>query len=525
MVKLREVDEEKLSRLKGETGLPEAILRFLLLRGIEDKEEIRVFLFPTRRDFYPSALLPDIGPAIERIKKAIRDKERILIWGHEDVDGITATVLLESVLKDLRAEVFHFIPKKHEFKYGIYPPKVFSTEEWEGVRLLIAVDCGTTNHSEVKELKSKGIETIIIDHHEAVKDLPEAVAVINPKINKSLYPFRELAGVGVVFKFSSALIEEFLGAKIEEWTEAKPCALPLAYLGTISDRVPLIQENRIIAREGARDLKKKQVIPAWQMMSNLEEINGMLSLLSAIEGQTACDFFLTKSEEVAREIFDRMVERQEGLKKEMEEAFLLAESVKSIFPGLVVVKSIFLPLRSLSYIANRFKERYSLPVIVMGKKENDLWVAECRGTKEIDLLDLLQESAPLFLDWGGHKKACGFSIKEENLEEFMKRAREYAEREFLPKIKEMTSNQEEVIFVDGILTLSEIPKEVFLLPPFGEGNPPPLFFSPDTEVKEEWRQDLFREEASRIIPGKRYDLLWTVEEKGIKIKSFLPREE
>ncbi|MEO0102643.1 MAG: DHH family phosphoesterase [candidate division WOR-3 bacterium] len=527
MWQLKEVDEKRLALLQKETELPEGILRALILRGMETKEDVFSFLYPSEKDFHPSYLLPDIDQALERIKQAIKKKEGILIWGHEDMDGITSTVLLQGVLKDLRAEVFHFIPKKHQFKHGIYPPKIFSTEDWLGrnkIRLLIAVDCGTTNNSEVRELKEKGVETIIIDHHEAVIGLPEAVAIVNPKIPRSRYPFSELAAVGVVFKFASALIENLLGAKIGEWIGAKPETLALASLGTISDRVPLIKENRIIVKKGIEFLRKEKTRPAWDIISRFEDVNALFSLFATIDGEEACQFFLTKDQETVKGIFDKMVERQEIFKKEVEEAISLAETVKSLYPGLIVVKNIFLNLRFLSHIANRFRDKYFSPVLVIGKKENGLWVAECRGTDEANLLELLKENSSLLLDWGGHKKACGFSIKEENLENFIKKAREYAEKEFLPKTqKNLGSDKEKTIMVDGILPLPEVPEVVFLLPPFGEGNPPPFFLSPNTEFKEEWFRNFpISDESGKIIPGERADIIWTVQEKEIRIKFFLP---
>lgn len=527
MWQLREVAEEKLALLRAETGLSDGVLRLLLLRGLESKEEIFAFLYPSLKDFYPASLLPDIDKGLERLKRAIKEKETILIWGHEDMDGITATVLLEEVLKDLRAEVSHFIPQKHQFKHGIYPPKILSEEGWKEVRLLIAVDCGTTNNLEVRELKEKGMETIIIDHHEVVSSLPEAVAIVNPKIPGSRYPFWELAAVGVVFKFASALLEDLLGITIEEWITAKPETLALTSLGTISDRVPLLGENRIIVKKGLEILRGKGRSPAWEMIRNLEDINTVLSLFSAIDGQSACDFFLTKDQGLAQAIFDKMVERQEVLKREVEETISLAETVKSVYPGIMIVKNVFLKLRFLSHIANRFRDKYLIPVIVLGKRDDGLWVAECRGVEELDLLELLRENSSLLLDWGGHKKACGFSIKEENLEEFINRAREYAEKNFLPKIeKNLPSSQERIVMIDAILSLEEIPKEVFLLPPFGEGNPPPLFLSPNTEFKEEWLRNFsIQGESEKIIPGTRYDIVWTVQEEGIRIKFFSPHQE
>lgn len=524
MWKLRDVNEEKLALLQKETELPEGILRALLLRGMERKEDVLAFLSPSEKDFYPSYLLPDIDQARGRIKQAIRKKERILIWGHEDMDGVTATVLLESVLKDLRAEVGHFIPQKHQFKHGIYPPKILSGEEGGKIKLLIAVDCGTTNNLEVKELKENGIETIIIDHHEAVTDLPEAVAIVNPKIPGSRYPFLELAAVGVVFKFASALLEDFLGMTIEEWTTAKPETLALTFLGTISDRVPLLRENRIIAKKGLEVLRGNGASPAWEIIKKLEDVNTVLSLFSAIDGQSLCQFFLTKDQGIVQEIFDRMVERQDLLKKEIEEAVALAETVKSSYPGIMIVKNVFLNLRFLSHIANRFRDKYLIPVVVMGKRNEGVWVAECRGVEGIDLLDLLRKNSSLFLDWGGHKKACGFSIKEGSLEDFIRRTREYAEKNFLPKMREnLSSSPERIVMVDGILSLKEIPKEVFLLPPFGEGNPPPLFLSPNTEFKEEWLRNFSIQTGSEeIIPGNWYDVIWTVQGEEIQIKFFSP---
>ncbi len=528
MWKLKEVDEERLSLLRRETGLAEAVLRVLLLRGLETPSDITTFLHPDLNQLYPSHLLPNIRSGIERMKEAIKRKERILIWGHEDMDGITSTVLLKEVLRDLRIDCAHFIPKKHQFKYGIYPPKVLNTEEWLGedkISLLIAVDCGITNVSPVRELKENGVETIIIDHHEATGTLPEAVAIINPKIPKSQYPFRDLAAVGVVFKFCAALIESILKVGIKEWIKTKKESLVFVTLGSLSDRVPLVKENRIIVKEGLKILKEENksefpLRPSLRMISGFDEINTFFSLVASLDGQSACDFFLIKDETMARLLFDKMVENYENLEKELEESLSLAETVKSLHPGLVVVKNIFLSLRSLSHIANRFKEKYHRPVIALGRKDDGLWVAECRGWEEVNMLDMLRTNANLLLDWGGHKKACGFSIKEENLEDFIAQAKRFAEENFAPKINSAELN---TTLVDAILPLGQIPKEVLLLPPFGEGNPSPLFLSLGTElvrnaVRIGERDFPIFDETRKLKLGGRYNIIYTVKEDKIYIK-------
>ncbi len=514
MWQLKPVDEKRLSTLKEATDLPEGILRALLLRGVASQKEVFGFLYPDLKNLHPNSLLPQIEPALERIITALRQKEKILIWGHEDMDGIASTVLLKEVLSDLRGEVIYFIPRKHEFKHGIYPPKVL---EYPQINLVIAVDCGTTNRQEIGDLKERGIDTVIIDHHEAYLELPPAVAIVNPKLPESKYPFCELAAVGTVFKFATALLERVLGIGVKEFVSSKPESLILSALGSISDKVPLIDENRIIVREGLARFKESRR-PPIEMISQFEETSTIFSLFGAIEGNEVARFLLTREMEEARAIFDKMVLGYEDFKREINESISLAETVKDLAPGIVIVKNIFLSLRALGYIATRFKERYHLPVIVIGKKDG-IWVAECRGLEEINLLELLREESHLLIDWGGHKKACGFSIAEENLEEFIRRAKEYAEREFLPAIEK----PQKIFHLDALLPLSEITEEVFLLPPFGEGNPQPFFLSPATKfdkrtITVNGREVPILDETGRLVVGNRYNLIYTVNHLGIHIK-------
>ncbi|MEO0104130.1 MAG: DHH family phosphoesterase [candidate division WOR-3 bacterium] len=481
MWKLMPIDEQEFRILKENVSLPEGFLRILYLRKNRKKEDVENFLYPSLKSLFSPELLPDYEKGIERIKKAIKGEEKILIWGHEDLDGITATVLFYNILKDLRAKVSFYIPVKHKKKYGlnIEDLKLFKKE---GLDLVIMVDSGTTNFSEIEEAKNLKVDVIVIDHHEVLEKLPSAIAVINPKRKDSLYSFRELSGVGVAFKFAIGLIKELMEISLEEFYSCKKELFFLTALGTIADRVPLISENRTIVSLGTKIFEDLHLPFKMPILNILEKrkfsvsnfIVYLLPIFASSEGNKGVRFFITDNEKEAEEIFQEFQIRSKKWQEEAKRSLEIAEEKKIITDKIIIVRNEELSLSCLGYVAGKFIEKYHLPTMVIGKVDEGRYVGECRSDEENSILEILKLNKEYLIDYGGHKKACGFSIAAEKLNVFVEKVIKDAENMF--SFKENFSKEN---FYEAVLEINERNKKLLsLLPPFGEGNPPPILLAP-----------------------------------------------
>lgn len=239
-----ETDESKIEEIAEKYNLNKLLATILVNRNIVEEKDIKLFLEPTRVDFHNPFMMIDMRPAVDRIKKAIENKEKVTIYGDYDVDGITSITVLKSFLKDVGLEVSSYIPNRLDEGYGLNKEAIKKIYD-NGCDLMITVDCGISGIEEIDYANFLGIETIVTDHHEAGTEIPRAIAVVDNKRKDSKYPFRELAGVGVVFKLIQALGIE-LGLREEAYLKY----LDIVCVGTISDIVPLVDENRVIAKLG-----------------------------------------------------------------------------------------------------------------------------------------------------------------------------------------------------------------------------------------------------------------------------------
>ena len=239
---ISETNEDKIEEFSKKYKINSLLARILINRGITNKEQIRKFLEPTRNDFYNPYLIKDMEIAVERIIKAVRNKEKVIIYGDYDVDGITSTTVLKKFLKDLDLDVSYYIPNRLNEGYGLNKLAIEKIVN-EKYTLMITVDCGISGIEEIEYATSKGLEVIVTDHHEPGEILPKALAVIDNKRKDSKYPFRDLAGVGVTFKLCQAIGIK-LGLKEETYLKY----LDIVCVGTISDIVPLVDENRVITK-------------------------------------------------------------------------------------------------------------------------------------------------------------------------------------------------------------------------------------------------------------------------------------
>ena len=239
-------NEDKVNEISEKFNISKTLAKIILNREINEDKQIEIFLNPTRNDFYDPFLMPDMGKTVERIIKAINEKEKVIIYGDYDVDGITSITVLKKYLEERELNVDYYIPNRLEEGYGLNIEAVQKIIK-EKYTLVITVDCGISGIDEVEILNNAGIDVIITDHHEQLDEIPNAFSVIDAKRKDNTYPFRELCGAGVVFKLIQAIsIKLDLDAK--EYLKY----LDIVCVGTISDIVPLIDENRVIAKLGLK---------------------------------------------------------------------------------------------------------------------------------------------------------------------------------------------------------------------------------------------------------------------------------
>ena len=262
-------DEELVNQIAEKYNISDILATVLVNRGIVKDEDIKIFLEPTRNDFHDPYLMPDMKLAVDRIMQAIENKEKVIIYGDYDVDGITSITVLHKFLKERGLETGYYIPNRLQEGYGLNKNAIKKIED-EGYTLIITVDCGISGLEEIEYAYELGMEVIVTDHHEPLDTLPNAVAVIDCKRKDNTYPFNSLAGVGVAFKLCQA-ISKRLNLDEKEYLKY----LDIVCVGTISDIVPLIDENRVIAKLGLKlaEVTRNIGLKSLILSSGYKEIN------------------------------------------------------------------------------------------------------------------------------------------------------------------------------------------------------------------------------------------------------------
>ena len=335
-----EANEKQVEYIARKYSISKLLAMILVNRNIVEEEKVNVFLNPTRRDFYDPFLMPDMGKAVDRIIHAIENNERIMIFGDYDVDGITSTTVLKKFLTDRNALVSEYIPNRLYEGYGLNKQAIKKIVD-DKYNLIITVDCGISGIEEVEYANSLGIETIVTDHHEPGETLPKALAVVDAKRKDNQYPFNSLAGVGVVFKLIQAISQKL---NLEEKEYLK--YLDLVCLGTISDIVPLIDENRVITKLGLKlvevtkniGLKTLLNISGYKTIDSNTISFGIAPRINACgrmgHAKEALNLFFAENEEEANQIAQRLneynKERQEIEKRIFDEAVEKIEKENNI---------------------------------------------------------------------------------------------------------------------------------------------------------------------------------------------------
>ncbi|WP_408954824.1 single-stranded-DNA-specific exonuclease RecJ [Natroniella sp. ANB-PHB2] len=514
--KIKDCDQEIIDRLIKELELEPVVAKTLVNRGLKTPQQVEEFLDFDLENLNDPFLLPDIKQAVDRIKIAVKNNEHIVIYGDYDVDGITATSLLVDYLKKLGAEVDYYIPNRLEEGYGLNLAAVELLAD-NGVDLIITVDCGIKAHQQIRYANQLGLDLIITDHHQVSKQLPDAVATINPKRDDSSYPFSELAGVGVVFKLVSALEVELgknddLEVLCEEY-------LDLVALGTVADIVPLVEENRILVKHGLNEIQStaKLGLAALVEVSKLtdKEINTgrvgynlapKINAAGRIGSPTLAVELLLAQEELeaqnlAKEL-NRLNEQRQQISQQM---FKEAEVV---IEQLNLKKEWFLVLASADWhpgiagnVASDICEKYHRPTILISQDSTGKWQGSGRSIKGFDIYEALLVNQHLLERFGGHKQAAGLTISEENIKKLRANLNDYIQEnleasDLIPVSKvdvEVGFEQLDFSLVNKLEQLA----------PFGLCNPRPVLASKDVTV-----------ESFRVVGKSSKHLKLTVSSEG-----------
>ena len=476
-----EKNSEEIIDIAKKHNISELLTKILVNRGITDDKEIDTFLNPTRNDFYDPYLMPDMDKAVERIIKAINNQEKVMIYGDYDVDGITSITVLKKFLEERGLKTGHYIPNRLEEGYGLNENAIRSIAE-QKYTLMITVDCGISGIEEVELANQLGIETIITDHHEQSESLPNAYAIINAKRKDSQYPFRGLAGCGAVFKLIQA-ISLRLGLEEKEFLKY----LDIVCVGTISDIVPLVDENRVIAKLGLKLVAQTRNIGLRELIlqSGYKKIDSNTISFGVAPRINACgrmgyqeealDLFLTNNIEEARKITTRLnsynLERQTKEKDIFEQAIkeLEKEDIEKL--NTIVLSGDNWHHGVIGIVASKLTEKFYKPTILICFEDN-IGKGSGRSLPGFDLHEALVETSAYLEKYGGHEMAVGLSLKKEKYNDFKLAFEEIAKSKNIQQIIP-------VIKIDSIITAKDVNKKTIqdleMLEPFGEKNKNPIF--------------------------------------------------
>lgn len=469
-------------------GVSPLLVQLLYNRGISDPNQYESFLAADERLSFDPFLLPDIQPAVNRIYHALSRGEEIAVYGDFDVDGVTSTALLVEGLSLLGGRARPYIPHRLEEGYGINSAALESLHR-QGVVLVITADCGITAVAEVERAREIGLDIIITDHHSVPPCLPPALANINPKRPDSCYPCGHLAGVGVAFKLLQAL---FFCAGRQEPTEH---FLEMVALGTVSDVVPLVEENRYLTKRGLELLAQTQRPGVRALMSEaglkpgrLETddiswtIGPRLNAAGRLEhAMLSYKLLLSTSEEEGKHLaseLEQMNARRQGLTEEVLDK--ARQQVQPVEPGCrMLMAGGDFHAGIVGIVAGRLVDEFYQPAIVLQLGE-ETSRGSGRSIPEFDLVEALRECQDLLTRFGGHSLAAGFTLPTDKVECLSQRLKEIAE------FKLAGLDLRPLLTIDAPLSLSKLNGQTFQsiqrLAPFGEGNPPPIFLSRKVQV-------------------------------------------
>ncbi len=478
---------------------PRVVLQLLQNRGIVRDKDIRNFLNPEYSLANNPFLFSDMGKAVDLIIEHIKKQNKIVVFGDYDADGVTASAVLTKTLSILRAQVDIYIPYRATEGYGLNKKAIKYIVD-QGAKLIITVDTGIRNKQEVGYAQDLGLEVIVTDHHSAPDNSNEwpNCLIINPILASEKYPFKFLAGVGVAFKLAAAIISRAkLDKKIKFRLEQD--LLDLVAIGTVADCVSLLDENRVLVKTGLEKLnhtkrlgikelikiagiKTENKIDAWNIGF---QIAPRLNAAGRLDhANTAFELLVTGDEKEASELARRlnnknierqniteeiMVEVEEQIKPQQKERILIgiSQQEKAWNEGVI------------GLVAGRITEKYYKPTLIISCAQ-DCWRGSGRSIEEFNLIKAIGECQEFLIKYGGHRLACGFGIKEKNLDKFVAKMRKIA----LDKLEKVKLKPK--LKIETELDLEEITEELIeqinTFAPFGQDNPRPIFLSREVNI-------------------------------------------
>jgi len=488
-------DDAVAQRLASALGVPPVVARLLSQRGLSDPELAHRFLNPSIDHLHDPMALADMRVAVDRILSAVGRRERIAIHGDYDVDGITSTVILRRALELLGADVVHFLPERIKDGYGLQPAAIDRLHA-DGVSLIVSVDCGIRGADAAPRAGELGVDLIITDHHEPDTELPPALAVINPKRNDCAYPDKHLAGVGVALKLVQALCGQ---THHDSWL---PGFIKIAALGTLADVVPLVGENRVIAKIGLDLLSRGPHKVGLRALLDVAGLTGktidsyhisfMLAPRVNAAGRMstpdiAARLLLATDEALGEEVRALALQLDgENVRRQEEEAGILAAARRIVETDPAVgARSVLVVAGEgwhrgvIGIVASKLVDAFHRPAIVLSV-EDGVAHGSCRSIPHFDMLGALERCAHLFIRFGGHRQAAGLTMEAARIRELRSLVNDVADdtlgpEDLMPRLR-----------IDGDLAFKGITggvaAAVAQLAPFGAGNPRPVFAARGVEI-------------------------------------------
>ncbi|HVA49375.1 MAG TPA: single-stranded-DNA-specific exonuclease RecJ [Pirellulales bacterium] len=486
---------ERIAALERAAGVSAVVARLLICRGIEDPSAVRNFLEPKLTQLRDPGELPGIPAAAERIGRAVSGRERVTIYGDYDVDGMTGTSLLVECLRLLGGDVGYYVPHRIDEGYGLNH-EALETLARQGTKLIVTVDCGIASVAEAETARRLGLDLIVTDHHEFAATLPEAAAIVHPRLPGTAYPFAGLSGSGVAFKLAWALCQQASGAKKvgEAMRNYLLSAVGLAALGTVADMVPLVDENRVLVQHGLASLKQRPGLGLAALMRlaqidrkpalDSEDIGFVLApRLNAAgrlgQAQLAVELLTTPSPERANALAEYLNELN-GSRQSLERSIYLAANKLAQQQHDVERDAAFVLAERgwhagvIGIVAGRLVEKFHRPVVLVALDDLGVkpGVGSARGVPGFNLHEALCGCSQHLLSHGGHAAAAGLKIEESRVDSFRDDFCEQVAAAITleQRTAELTIDAEVSL---GELTLGAL-NQIERLAPFGQHNPRPV---------------------------------------------------
>jgi len=494
--KINPVDEKIKGVLEKELNILPTTAQLLINRGLVDTGMAFSFLSPDLNSLHNPFLMKDMDRAVTRIIDALARKEKLSVFGDYDVDGITSTALVYLFFRDIGADVITYIPDRKTEGYGLNIPAIKALSE-RGARLIITVDCGVSNHEEIQFAKTLGIDTIVTDHHQVTQGESTAWAVLNPHQEGCNFPFKGLSGVGVAFNLVIAL-----RARLKEmgWFNNRQSPnlkryLDIVGIGTVSDMVPLVDENRVFVRYGLSELNctKRPGLKALIDISGLTlgrineeniafQLAPRLNASGRIErAETSLSLLVTEDPKeavsLARALNNANSSRQGIEEKIFKEALEMAGDASG--KRVIVLASETWHPGVIGIVAGRLAERFSRPVVLVAI-EGGIGKGSVRGVKGCDVISGLKACSALLERYGGHRMAAGLTLKKERFGDFKESYADFMDRTLTDE------DLVEEVCLDCAVTFGDISErlisEIEKLSPFGRSNEKPLLLATQADI-------------------------------------------